>query len=122
MVPHLSHYIDQIQRFDYETWMRWCLAILRRCDAILYLASSPGADRELACAQEWGLIVFRSLEEVPATNNGSPRHCATRRGIFLCADVAVARCDAHGWMCREHWDAHDCRCKRQEVLTHGPNN
>lgn len=34
--------------------------------ALLYLAPSPGADRELAMACERDLRIFRSIDEVPA--------------------------------------------------------
>jgi hypothetical protein len=50
---------------DYEVYIAWDLEILRRCDALLYLASSPGADRELALARELGLPVYLSVDEIP---------------------------------------------------------
>lgn len=67
LVPHLSHYIDQKAQalgmpIGYEEWMRHCLALLDRCDALLYLGPSPGADRELARAEERGLLIFPSLD------------------------------------------------------------
>ena len=69
-IPHLFVAADiqamvQGRPIEYETWMalddRW----LTMCDALLYLAPSPGADRELARAQELGLTVFMSIAEVP---------------------------------------------------------
>jgi hypothetical protein len=67
LVPHLSHYIDQRAKevgvpILYEEWMAHCMALLERCDALLYLGSSPGADRELARAGELGMPTFHSLE------------------------------------------------------------
>lgn len=70
-VPHLNHYFDIWHELQYghrlgsETYMQWDLAILHRCEALLFLASSPGADRELALARELRLPVFMGIEEVP---------------------------------------------------------
>lgn len=72
-VPHLTHFFDVWHesrwgwRLDPETYMQWDLAILRRCDGLLYLAPSPGADRELALAHELGMPVWTSAGEVSAT-------------------------------------------------------
>jgi hypothetical protein len=70
-IPHLTHYFDEWHGWqhgrwvDPETYMQWDFAILRRCDALLYLAPSPGADRELALARELSLPVYLSVDEVP---------------------------------------------------------
>jgi hypothetical protein len=72
LIPHLSHFTDRYARdimrvnFTWEQWMAQDLAFLEKCDAILYLASSKGADIELAKAKELGLQVFYSLDEVPS--------------------------------------------------------
>jgi hypothetical protein len=51
---------------DYERWMRLDLGILRSWASALFLiAPSPGANRELALAEELGLRIFRSHDEVP---------------------------------------------------------
>jgi len=50
---------------DYETFMAWDAEILRRCDGLLYLGASPGADRELAMAEALKLPVYRAVEELP---------------------------------------------------------
>lgn len=51
---------------DYERWMRLDFGLIRHwATALFYIAPSPGTDRELALAEELGLTVFRSLDEVP---------------------------------------------------------
>jgi Domain of unknown function (DUF4406) len=45
--------------------MRVCREWVTRCDAIFVIGSSPGADMELEVAEQHGLAVYRSLEEVP---------------------------------------------------------
>jgi len=69
-VPHLSHYwhlqmVDEGAPCSYERWMRWTCAWLRQCEALFFLGSSPGADRERALAEELGLPIYTSLKEVP---------------------------------------------------------
>lgn len=65
-VPHAhSHGWETDRRFDYEDFMALALAWLRKCDWLLYLGPSPGADRELAVARERGMPVFYSVDEVP---------------------------------------------------------
>ena len=67
LVPHsLSRFWEADDRFVYEDFLRMDLALLHRCDWLLYLGSSPGADRELAEARERGMPVFFSVDEVPA--------------------------------------------------------
>lgn len=69
-VPHLSHWLDIRARqtnvaMSWEDWMEWDEVWLESCDALLYLASSPGADRELAQARARSKVIYRSLDEVP---------------------------------------------------------
>jgi len=52
-------------RFAYEDFLRIDLAWIARCDWLLFLGHSPGADRELEFAVECGMVVFHSAEEVP---------------------------------------------------------
>lgn len=70
IVPHLSHWMDLYGTvygvsFPYERWLEYTMSLVGRCDSLLYLAPSPGADRELELAERLGLRIFRSLEEVP---------------------------------------------------------
>ena len=70
-IPHLTHtwHLHNLSRYgsslQYEEWMRQTLAWVPVCDAILHTVSSPGADRELALAEELGLLVFTCIAEVP---------------------------------------------------------
>lgn len=58
-LPHLYHYLDQVYPQPYETWMRLCLAYVRKSDKVLRLpGTSPGADREVEEAQRHGIPVF----------------------------------------------------------------
>jgi hypothetical protein len=71
IIPHLSHWFDlwhereHGQRLDGEVYMQWDFVLLMRCDALLYLAPSPGADRELALAESLGMPVYRTIDDVP---------------------------------------------------------
>lgn len=71
VIPHLNmtyalwHENKLGEKPDYETFMAWDAEILRRCDGLLYLAPSPGADRELAMAEALKLPVYRAVEELP---------------------------------------------------------
>lgn len=68
VVPHLTQFLADFAEREgrpvaYERWMACDLELIERCDAMLYLAPSPGADREMAHARKCGLAVFRSLED-----------------------------------------------------------
>lgn len=63
--PHLSHFQHMIAPRDYESWLALDFAVIRRCDALLRLPGySEGADREVAFANEIGVPVFHSVEEI----------------------------------------------------------
>lgn len=69
-IPHLTHLVDQraVQtgiELDWSDFVRWSLAILPLCDAVLFLGSSPGADLELQKATSLGIPVFNSIDEIP---------------------------------------------------------
>ena len=57
--PHLLCAIDEMSYISYETWMKIDMEWLECCDAMLFLGSSPGADRERKRAEELGLPVLR---------------------------------------------------------------
>lgn len=68
--PHtMSDPIEQIdgrRGIGYEDYMRVDFGIIDAwASALLYLAPSPGADRELERAKALGLPVFRSVDEIP---------------------------------------------------------
>lgn len=65
VAPLLSHYVDHRYPTSYERWMRWCLAILSRCDAVLRLpGESAGADWEVAVAEGLGKPVYYQIDDV----------------------------------------------------------
>lgn len=68
-IPHLSLYIDRLAvrlgtPLAYEDYMRIDFEWLRECDALLFLRSSPGADREYMLAVEYGKRIFRSVADI----------------------------------------------------------
>ena len=69
IVPHLSHWLDLRAKeknieLSWQDFMNSDLEIVKRCDAILYISSSKGADIELEVAIENGLKVFTSVDEL----------------------------------------------------------
>ena len=69
-VPHLTHFIDERAMetgvpMAYEEYLAWDNEWLKACDAFLYLASSRGADIELAEARRLGIQVYHREEEIP---------------------------------------------------------
>lgn len=75
-IPHLSvwanvraqNYFDA--EISWNEWMRVDDAFLQKCDALLFLGSSKGADLELARAKELGLEIYYSVDEVPEVEVG----------------------------------------------------
>ena len=66
-IPHLSHYVDAMEKRDIEFWYEFDLPILKRCDAILMIPgweNSKGAKKELAKAKEWKMEVYMNLGEL----------------------------------------------------------
>lgn len=49
----------------YQAMMDISMAVIDRCQALLYIGKSPGADRERDSIISKGLPVYTSLEEVP---------------------------------------------------------
>lgn len=70
IIPHLSHFFDlwheQVfgHREEGEFYMQWDFAMLRKCDALLFLGPSPGANREVALANELGIPVLTSVNDL----------------------------------------------------------
>lgn len=71
VVPHLTHWFDEAialtpaGRLDYDTYIAWDLEILRRCDALFFIAASRGADIERAEAERLGLPIYTNLGAIP---------------------------------------------------------
>jgi hypothetical protein len=55
----------------YDAIMAISLALVDRCDAILLIGESPGANRERDVVAAKGLPVYRSVDEVPRRDSGS---------------------------------------------------
>jgi hypothetical protein len=56
---------------SYETMMRMSLALAERCDSVLRLGRSPGADREVSFIEGQGKPVFDSLSEIDEYDGAS---------------------------------------------------
>ncbi len=69
-VPHLTDLVDRRAKetgkeLTWEDFIRWDMPWLRVCDALLYLASSKGADLELGEAKKLGKQIFYSVDDLP---------------------------------------------------------
>ena len=69
-IPHLSHWLDakateQGISLDWNYWMYYTNVWLHKCDALLYLNSSKGADIELEVAKNNNKAIYYSVEEIP---------------------------------------------------------
>jgi len=63
--PLCTHYWHSIYRHDYEYWMAMDFEWIERADCLLRLAGeSEGADREVAHAEELGIPVYYSINEL----------------------------------------------------------
>jgi hypothetical protein len=85
-VPHVRLLEDTIAPGrSYEDWMAFCLAWLERSDAVLRLpGESPGADREVAHAQELGIPVFFTVADLLAVRDERVRaYEKVRRSLAL---------------------------------------
>ncbi|MBL8016007.1 MAG: DUF4406 domain-containing protein [Ignavibacteria bacterium] len=49
-------------------------AIVEKCEAILMIGSSPGADKEREIIEHKGLPVYYSIDEIPFSNKLDPGH------------------------------------------------
>lgn len=69
-IPHLTHFLEMRgqetgEGLAYEWYLAYDHFWLTCCDALLLLAHSPGADKELMWAKQRGLLVFMSEDEIP---------------------------------------------------------
>lgn len=71
-IPHLTHFIhlESDEPLPAEFYYEYDMVWLKCCDALLYLGSSKGADRELEWAKRNGLRVFLSVSEIPFDRAG----------------------------------------------------
>jgi len=58
--------VDRFKNIDrYNSIMEISLEIIDRCDAILMIGESPGANRERDIIMDKGLPVYKSIKEIP---------------------------------------------------------
>jgi len=60
---------DSSERQQYDDIMRISSAVAERCDAVLRIASSPGADRKVQLLSALGKPVFGNIDEIPIVNS-----------------------------------------------------
>jgi hypothetical protein len=70
-LPHLSFFFDEYAQekevsLPWEYWMEFDKYWIEQSDALFFIGSSPGADKELEWAKEMGKQIFYSLDEVEA--------------------------------------------------------
>jgi len=66
-VPLLYHYLHILHPKSYNEWFQQDLRWLSKCDCLLRLpGESRGADMEVEFAQESGIAVFYSIDEMMA--------------------------------------------------------
>jgi nucleoside 2-deoxyribosyltransferase len=64
-IPHLSHFWHTVTPKPYTWWTEYDLRILQRCDIVYrMLGESPGADTEVAYAQELDILVVHEGEDI----------------------------------------------------------
>jgi len=68
-IPHLTHYVNLRVPLDNpirrEQWYEIDNRMVPRCDGLLLISHSPGADAELELARKHGLEIWLSIDDVP---------------------------------------------------------
>jgi hypothetical protein len=95
--PHLFFFLDTMTpgAVGYEGWMRVDFHLLSKCDGLWRLpGASPGADREVAFAEEKGIPVSGSLldllERIFQKESSAPRCIGT---VLHPPNEVCPRCD-----------------------------
>lgn len=66
-IPHLSHFWHLMSPKPYEWWLTYDAMWLLECDAVLRIpGESEGAEKEVRLAQQRGLPVVSTIEELEA--------------------------------------------------------
>lgn len=68
-IPHMNHMWDIRARergivYPWDFWLDWCVMWLSKCDGLLFLGESPGANVELDFAKKAGMQIFYSVDEI----------------------------------------------------------
>lgn len=68
-VPLLSHFQHMVHPRPYNDWLINGMEWVKSCDCVLRLdGKSPGADKEVALANEIGIPVYHSIAELLTQN------------------------------------------------------
>ena len=63
--PHLTHFLHMNNWQPYEKWLEIDLAFLAHCEAAIRIpGESAGADNEIKRANELGIPVFHSVDDL----------------------------------------------------------
>lgn len=70
IVPHLSYWLDAANRvagleMSWHDWMKLDIELLKKCDALFYIAPSKGANIEKETAISLNKPVYTDTEEIP---------------------------------------------------------
>jgi hypothetical protein len=76
LIPHLLHWVDLRAEelgvpMGWNDYMLWDAPWLDYCDALLLVAESKGALIELEHATDMGMMIHRSVKEVPAVKRAA---------------------------------------------------
>lgn len=73
IVPHVlvrEYYNPEDKHgiFGYEPMMHYTQSIISKCDILLFIDHSPGADRELKFAEDLGKPIYFDVNRLPVLN------------------------------------------------------
>lgn len=68
IVPHLSHFLHIVYPKDYQVWMDQSFELLKRCDVMYMISSSPGADAEKKLAYKLKIPVYDNINVLIANH------------------------------------------------------
>lgn len=77
LIPHLCHMWEDEYPHPYDFWIELTMAYMLRCDAVYAMCPkgvSNGVDGEIAKAEEIGMPVFFSLDELEEYLNETVAH------------------------------------------------
>ena len=92
------------ERAPADLYYAWDLAMLERCEGLLSLAPSPGANRELARAQELRLPIWTDVDGVPQMSEqtdalfggpGRPSQVTVRHPVEPICAIWIGGDDGH---------------------------
>lgn len=76
-IPHLTHFLEMRAvetgaGLPYAWYLDYDRFWLDNCDALLLISHSPGADLELECAKERGMIIYYDEKDIPEGSGYDP--------------------------------------------------